>query len=173
MKQNSLVPILQGVWLFERCSRSELALIASVATEIDVPAGKILAREGDVGREFFVLLAGEAQATRNGIPIARLGGGSFFGEMALLERQPRAATVTTCEPCHLLVIEQQAYATIVDTMPSVDRKMLGVLAARLRELEERYLPAERYERSASLRYASAASVPIDQPNHAGSHDTLD
>ena len=64
MKKNSLVPILQGVWLFERCNRSELALIASVATEIDVPAGKILAREGDVGREFFVLLAGEAQATR-------------------------------------------------------------------------------------------------------------
>ena len=142
---NAQVELLKGVWLFERCSRKELAMIASAATKVDVPAERVLAREGDVGREFFVLVAGKCQVTRNGVPVGILGPGSFFGEMALLDRQPRAATVTACEPSEVLVLTTQAFTGVLDTVPSVDRKMIAVLAARLRDLEDRFLPAERYE----------------------------
>ena len=139
------VELLRGVWLFERCSRRELAMIASAATTLDVSEGRVLAREGDVGREFFVLVAGRCKVTRNGVNVGILEAGSFFGEMALLDRQPRAATVTACEPSQVLVLTTQAFTGVVDSVPSVDRKMIAVLAARLRDLEDRFLPAERYQ----------------------------
>jgi CRP-like cAMP-binding protein len=144
VKKNARIELLRGVWLFERCSRAELTNLASATTAISVPAGKVLAREGDVGREFFVIVSGTATATRNRVTIGTLGPGDFFGEMALLDRQPRAATVTTREPTELLVLTTQAFTGMTDTMPSVDRKMLAVLARRLRDMEDRYLPAERY-----------------------------
>jgi CRP-like cAMP-binding protein len=144
VKKNARIELLRGVWLFERCSRAELTNLASAATAVNVPGGKVLAREGDVGREFFVIVSGTATATRNRVTIGTLGPGDFFGEMALLDRQPRAATVTTCEPTELLVLTTQAFTGMTDTMPSVDRKMLAVLARRLRDMEDRYLPAERY-----------------------------
>jgi CRP-like cAMP-binding protein len=154
MKKNAQIDLLRGVWLFERCSRAELALVASVATNLDVPAGRVLAREGDLGREFFVIVSGSADVTRNGVIVGMLGPGSFFGEMALLDRQTRTATVTTGEPAEILVLTKGAFTGVIDTMPSVDRKMLAVLAARLRDLEDRFLPAERYLPAAERRVAA-------------------
>jgi CRP/FNR family cyclic AMP-dependent transcriptional regulator len=95
-----------------------------------------------MGREFFIIVAGKAEADRNATPIGVLGPGSFFGEMSLLERKPRAATVTTLEPTSLLVITARDFTSLVETMPSVDRKMLQVLAERLRDIEARFVPAE-------------------------------
>jgi CRP-like cAMP-binding protein len=144
MKKNVRVELLRSVWLFERCSRAELEVLASAATILDAPAQKVLAREGDIGREFFVMVSGTAEATRNGVAIGTLGPGGFFGEMALLDRETRAATVTTCETSAVFVLTARAFLGVVDTMPSVDRKMLAVLARRLRDIEDRFLPAERY-----------------------------
>jgi CRP-like cAMP-binding protein len=141
MRQDARVKLLGDVWLFERCSRKELAVIASHATPVQFEAGKVLAREGAVGREFFVVIAGKVEATRNGVSIGVLGPGSFFGEMALLEGQPRVATVVAVEPTEVLVLTTQGFGSVVDQMPSVDRKMLTVLATRLRELEDRFVPA--------------------------------
>jgi CRP-like cAMP-binding protein len=147
MKKDARIEFLGNVWLFERCSRAELANIASVATPVTVPASEVLAVQGDSGSEFFILVEGEAEATRGGVRIAVLRSGSFFGEMSLLDLQPRSATVTTCEPCELLVLTQQAFTTIVNSMPAVDRKMLGVLATRLRDLEDRFLPVQQCDES--------------------------
>jgi CRP-like cAMP-binding protein len=140
MKKDSHVRFLQDVWLFERCSHAELVDIAAAATPVDVPAGQVLAHEGEEGREFFILLHGEAEATRNGTRVATLKPGSFFGEMSLLDREPRSATITTSAPCELLVLTREAFTGIVNTMPTVDRKMLAVLASRIRDLEDRYIP---------------------------------
>jgi len=134
--------LLRKVWLFERCSRRELEGLQRIATAVDVPAGKVLTSQGEMGREFFVVVAGKVEAMRDGTSVGVLGPGSFFGEMSLLERKPRAATVTTLEPTSLLVITTGDFNSLVQTMPSVDHKMLVVLAERLRDVEARFVPAE-------------------------------
>ncbi len=133
--------LLGKVWLFERCSNRELDLLHDAATEMEFPAGKALTTQGEIGRHFMVIVEGEAEVTRDGTQIAVLGPGSFFGEMSLLDGQPRTATVTTREPTRVLMITNVAFSGALATMPSVDRKMLTVLAARLRDIEARYVPA--------------------------------
>jgi CRP-like cAMP-binding protein len=142
VKKDAHIELLRRVWLFERCTNKELALLASNATPLRVDTGTVLAREGEMGAEFFVIDSGKAVVSRSGVEIGVLESGSFFGEMALLDRQARVATVTASEPTDLLVMTARAFTSVVDTMPSVDRKMLTVLATRLRELELRYLPKQ-------------------------------
>ncbi|MGO9875519.1 MAG: Crp/Fnr family transcriptional regulator [Acidimicrobiia bacterium] len=142
MKRDLRIELLRNVWLFERCTKRELDALAKLATQVDLPAGKVLATQGERGQEFFVIVSGRVQATRKNVVIGTLGPGSFFGEMALLERLPRVATVTTTEPTSVLVLTSLAFDELVASMPSVDRKMLIVLANRLREVEDRYVPAE-------------------------------
>jgi signal-transduction protein with cAMP-binding, CBS, and nucleotidyltransferase domain len=138
------VALLRSVWLFERCTSREIALLDRATSEAEVPAGRVLATQGELGREFVVIVDGKAEVTRDGIQIATLGAGSFFGEMSLLDQQPRTATVTTVEPTRLLVMTPTEFNSVVSTMPSVDRKMLVVLVERLREIEAKYVPdAER------------------------------
>jgi CRP-like cAMP-binding protein len=141
LKRNAQIELLRNVWLFERCSKKELEAIAKVATPLDLPADKLLTAQGQKGSEFFVLVSGKAKAVREGVEIGTLGPGSFFGEMSLLEDLPRVATVTTSEPTTVLVVHARDFNRVVTTMPSVDRKMLMVLARRLREIEDRYVPA--------------------------------
>jgi CRP-like cAMP-binding protein len=142
LRKQQGIELLRSVWLFERCSYRELDALQRIATPIDVPAGKVLTTQGDVGREFFVIVSGKAEATRGRVSIATLGAGSFFGEMALLDRRPRTATVTTLEPTTVLVITAREFNARVESMPSVDRKMLVVLAERLRDVEARFVPAD-------------------------------
>jgi len=142
VRKDARIEFLRNVWLFERCTRKELAAIATLATPLDLPAGKVLASQGEQGKEFFVIVSGRAEASREGFTIGGMGPGSFFGEMSLLERLPRVATVTTTEPTTVLVLTAKAFDQLVADMPSVDRKMLIVLANRLREIEGRYVPAD-------------------------------
>jgi CRP-like cAMP-binding protein len=142
LRKQDGIDALKSVWLFERCSNRELAGLQRIATVLEVEAGRALTTEGDLGREFFVLLQGKVEATRAGLSIATLGAGSFFGEMALLDRQPRTATVTTLEPSTLLVITAGEFNAFLESMPSVDRKMLVVLAERLRDVEARFVPPD-------------------------------
>jgi CRP-like cAMP-binding protein len=142
MKKDARIELLRNVWLFGRCSKKELEALAALATPVDLRAGKVLATQGERGHEFFVIVSGKAEATREGVTIGTLGPGSFFGEMSLLERLPRVATVTTTEPTTVLVLTAKAFDKLVESMPSVDRNMLIVLANRLREIESRYVPAD-------------------------------
>jgi CRP/FNR family transcriptional regulator, cyclic AMP receptor protein len=140
--------LLGNVWLFEQCSHKELNLLLTAATEVDRPGGRTLAKQGEAGREFVVILGGKASVTRDGTEIAVLGPGSFFGEMSLLDGKPRTATVTTLEATRVLVLTKSAFGAVVASMPSVDRKMLTVIAGRLREIEAKYVPvAERFTHS--------------------------
>src|SRR4051812_47372019 len=95
---------LAAVWLFAECSKHELSMLARITTPVSVAAGHVLAREGDAGGEFAVIVDGTASVTRAGQPIGRLEAGTFFGEMALLDGGARVATVTAETPMMLLVI---------------------------------------------------------------------
>jgi CRP/FNR family cyclic AMP-dependent transcriptional regulator len=128
---NSKLDLLRRVPLFEHCSKKELSLIAGLADEIDLRAGKVLIREGDRGREFFVIIAGEVEVRRKGRKQATLGPGSFVGEMALLSKAPRSATVTALTPLDVLVISDRDFVSLLDKTPELWLKVARALAERI------------------------------------------
>jgi CRP-like cAMP-binding protein len=128
---NSKVDLIKGVPLFASASKQELAEIASIADEIDLPEGKVLIREGDTGREFFVLVDGTAEVTRGGKKVASIGPGDFFGEIALIAKTPRNATITTTSPVRTLVITDRAFRQLLDHSPQIQIGVLTALAERL------------------------------------------
>ena len=123
--------LIKQVPLFAQCSRKELAEVASIADEIDLPAGKELIREGGRGREFFVLLDGTVDVQKNGRRIRELKSGDFFGEIALVSDAPRTATVTTSSPVRALVVTDRSFRTLLRHSPSIQLKVLQALADRL------------------------------------------
>lgn len=129
--RNAKVDLIRQVPLFARCTRKELAEVASIADEIDLPAGRVLMREGERGREFVVLLKGAAEVRRNGRKVNDLRDGDFFGEIALVSRSVRTATVTTSAPSRALVIREQAFRALLDHAPQIQIRVLEALADRL------------------------------------------
>lgn len=131
LHKNAKVELLKGVPLFARCSKKELAEIATIADEIDLPEGKQLTKEGGRGREFFVLLDGSADVRRNGRKVKTLGSGDFLGEIALVTKTPRTATVTTTSPVRALVVSEQNFRRLLQRSPDVQIKVLEALAERV------------------------------------------
>ncbi|MBD0330874.1 MAG: cyclic nucleotide-binding domain-containing protein [Thermoleophilia bacterium] len=129
--KNAKVDLLKRAPLFALCSKKELAEIATVADELDLPAGRALIREGERGREFFVLLEGEADVTQDGKQISTMKDGDFFGEIALVSDAPRTATVTARTPVRVLVVTDRAFHTVLERVPSIQLKVLKALAERL------------------------------------------
>jgi CRP/FNR family cyclic AMP-dependent transcriptional regulator len=126
---------LSQVQLFSACSKRDLSRIAALADEIDVPAGRVLMRQGDLGREAFVIANGRARATIRGKRSAKLGPGECFGEMALLHQAPRSATVTAETDMRLLVLGTRQFSALIEDVPVVGRRVLAAVAERLREAE--------------------------------------
>jgi CRP/FNR family transcriptional regulator, cyclic AMP receptor protein len=131
------VDLLQGVSLFSACSKRELSRIASLADQIEVPKGKVLTREGESGSEFFVIVEGKARVVvGNRGRRSPLGPGASFGEMSLLDRGPRTATVEAASDMELLVLDARSFSSLLGEVPSVARKVLAAMAARLRVAEK-------------------------------------
>jgi CRP/FNR family cyclic AMP-dependent transcriptional regulator len=126
---------LSEVPLFSALSRKELALVARRAEDVQVEAGRVLVSEGATGAEFFVILSGTAKVSRRGRKVATLGPGAAFGELALLDKAPRNATVTAETPMELVVLGQREFGGVLDEVPGVARKLLTGMARRLREAD--------------------------------------
>jgi CRP-like cAMP-binding protein len=123
--------LLKGVPLFSKLDKKGLQAVALIADELDLPAGRELATEGDRGREFFVLLKGEAEVTKGGQSIATMKEGDFFGEIALVTKMPRTATVTAKTNVDVLVITERAFDNLVKHMPEIGRGVAEALMERL------------------------------------------
>jgi CRP-like cAMP-binding protein len=128
---HTTLDMLGQVPLFAGCSREDLETVARLADEVDVPAGHALTREGASGREFVVLLDGAAVVERGGEALATLGPGDFLGEIALLMRAPRTATVTTTAPSRLLVLTDRAFRELTDRIPAMAARAWSATAERL------------------------------------------
>jgi CRP-like cAMP-binding protein len=131
LRKNAKVELIKRVPLFSHCSKKELGLVAQIADEIDLPEGKTLMREGDRGREFFVLVEGSADVRKGNRKVNTMGRGDFFGEIALVSQRPRTATVTTASPVRVLVVTEQSFRSLLDRAPDVQRKVLQALADRV------------------------------------------
>ncbi|HEV7885997.1 MAG TPA: cyclic nucleotide-binding domain-containing protein [Acidimicrobiales bacterium] len=127
--------LIGGVGLFTGLNQREVGRVAALVDEIRVEPGQVLCREGRPGSEFFVIAAGRAEATLRADHLAYLGPGAFFGEMSLLDRGPRSATVTATTPMHLLVLDARSFLGLLADHPAVARKVMRGLAERLRASE--------------------------------------
>jgi CRP-like cAMP-binding protein len=131
LHKDAKVELLKGVPLFSKLDKKALEDVAHIADEIDLPAGKEMATEGDRGREFFVLLKGEAEVTRGGEKINTMKQGDFFGEIALVTKMPRTATVTATSEVDVLVITERAFDSLLKKSPTIGRGVAEALAERV------------------------------------------
>ena len=131
LRKNAKVELLSDVPLFAALSKNELGQLASIADEIDLPDGRVLIREGERGREFFIVLEGEAEIRRKGKKLATRGAGEFFGEIALVSDVPRVATVTAVSPLRALVIRDREFRALLERVPAIALKVLDAVASRL------------------------------------------
>jgi CRP-like cAMP-binding protein len=130
---DQFVASLATVPLFAQCSKHDLAEIARFVDEIQVPDGRELITEGDVGHETFVIVEGTARVTRGGETVADVGPGAVVGEMALIDRAPRNASVTATSPMKLLVIGKREFSGLLDESRSFRDSILSALADRVRQ----------------------------------------
>ena len=121
---------LKSIPIFEGASDEELSQIAPFAQEISVEAGRELVREGDFSYEFMAIIDGEAEVTRGGEHVADLGPGDFFGEMGLLERTLRNATVISKTPMQLVTLTGWDLRRIERTTPEAVERVRRVLESR-------------------------------------------
>jgi CRP/FNR family cyclic AMP-dependent transcriptional regulator len=121
---------LKRIPLFEGVSDEELAKIATFAQEVTVEDGRELVREGDFSYEFMAIEEGEAEVTRHGDHVADLGPGDFFGEMGLLERTLRNATVTAKSPMMLVTLTGWDLKRMERSMPEAIARVRETLEAR-------------------------------------------
>jgi CRP/FNR family cyclic AMP-dependent transcriptional regulator len=129
--KDAKVDLLKKVPLFSKLGKDALQNVAQIADELDLPAGKEMATEGDRGREFFVLLRGEAEVTKDGRPINTMTEGDFFGEVALVTKMPRTATVTAKTDVDVLVITERAFDSLLKKQPDIGRGVAEALAERV------------------------------------------
>jgi CRP-like cAMP-binding protein len=128
---------LANLPLLSACSQRELQKVARVTDEVEVEANATLMEQGQLAREAFVIVSGTAEVRRDGTKVAVVGPGECVGELALLDHQPRSASVVSLEPMTLLVIPSTAFTALLDDAPGLSRKLLGSLAKRIRDLDSR------------------------------------
>jgi CRP/FNR family transcriptional regulator, cyclic AMP receptor protein len=123
---------LAAVPLFSACNKAELRRVAHLGTETSVSDGTVLAEQGKAGFEFFLIEDGKVRCLVDGKQLATLGAGDFFGEMALIDRGPRVATVVAEGSVKLLVFDAREFGTLLDAAPTIAKKVLQSFAARVR-----------------------------------------
>jgi CRP/FNR family transcriptional regulator, cyclic AMP receptor protein len=121
---------LKSIPLFEEVGDEELAQIAPFAQEVSVEEGKVLVREGDFSYEFMAIEEGTAEVTRGGEHVADLAEGDFFGEMGLLEKTLRNATVTAKTPMRLVTLTGWDLRRVERTAPEAIERVRAVLEER-------------------------------------------
>jgi len=130
MARNPYHDQLRKVPLFAELHRDDLDRLGPISTELRIPAGEHLMREGEVAHEMFVILDGTLEVTRGGQPVATIGAGDFVGEMALLTRSTRNSSVTATSDVTVLHIDGRAFGELLHKAPHIAVAMLPVVAGR-------------------------------------------
>ncbi|MGH2483246.1 MAG: cyclic nucleotide-binding domain-containing protein, partial [Candidatus Limnocylindria bacterium] len=131
-KREDKAKVLRSVPLFSRLQPGDIAHLSELAHLIDVPDGEMLTRQGEPGKEFFVVVSGHVIVQRDGKGLANLGRGDFLGEIALIDGRPRTATATADGPARLLVLSHREFDALLDEIPTVARHLALALAERIR-----------------------------------------
>jgi CRP-like cAMP-binding protein len=124
--------------LFSVLTPEQLGTIAETATEVDFPAERVIARQGEIGTGFFVVIEGAVRVVRDGRTLATLGPGEFFGELSVLDGGPRIAQVVTDEPTRCLALATWDFERILLDQPGLTLAILRELARRLRSISDEH-----------------------------------
>ena len=135
-EKTSSIEIIRAVPLFRGLEDAELKAVANLSKEMSFRDGEAIVKEGDAGLGFYVIIEGQAEVRRKGKPLAKLQRGSFFGEMALLDDQPRSADVIATEPTRCLVLLRWNFWSLVSKNKKVMRGLFKEMAGRLRKINE-------------------------------------
>jgi CRP-like cAMP-binding protein len=130
--------LLRSVELFAGLDAEGLASIGDHATEVSYPAGRWIVRQGEIGTGFFLIMSGRARVVRDDDLLTELGPGDFFGELSLVDQQPRIAHVITNEPTDCLAIASWDFEALLETQPRLTLALLRGVVRRLRETGERH-----------------------------------
>jgi len=123
--------MLASVPLFSGLTKAQLRYVVQSAQERTFAPGEAIVRQGDKGIGFYLILAGKAQVERHGKPVASLGPGQFFGEMALVDDQPRTADVKASAPVRCLVLSSWEFWSAVGKEPEVLRTLFKETVRRM------------------------------------------
>jgi CRP-like cAMP-binding protein len=140
MGTQATVERLKAVDLLRNCTHAQLQDVAQLAERVQVGAGEVLAREGRIGREFFLILTGSVAVTQQGRRVNTLGAGEFFGELAAMDPGPRNATVTALTDLDVLIIGPREFSAMAD-IPGFRDALFRSMASRLRTAEARLAAA--------------------------------
>ncbi len=128
---------LKEISIFSECSNKELKSISKLLTQVSVKSGRILTTQGDPGREFMIIVEGQATVRRDGKVLATLGPGDFFGELAVIAGVPRNATITADTDMIIEALNRREFSSLLDESPKIAKKILVGAVTRLHE-NERY-----------------------------------
>jgi CRP/FNR family cyclic AMP-dependent transcriptional regulator len=136
LRQDDKIDRLEDVSLFQGCSRRQLRHIARIAETFDAPPGMPLARTGEPGNQFFLILDGTARVEVSPEKQNQLRPGDYFGEMSLLDGEPRSATVIAETAMRVLVISRRNFNTLLGEVPGLIQNILVTLSKRVRRAED-------------------------------------
>jgi CRP/FNR family transcriptional regulator, cyclic AMP receptor protein len=136
-EENEVVDMLQNVPIFSGLSKKELKKMAHSFVDKSFQKGSVIESEGDKGVSFYLIVDGSVNVKKGGKSIAKLSKGQFFGELSLLDNQPRSATVETLEPTRCLIMTAWVWNGFLETEPKLAIPVMRELARRLRETDQK------------------------------------
>jgi len=136
-EESEVLQMLQNVPLFSALPKKELKTMSQSFVERSYPTGAIIEAEGDKGVSFYLIVEGSVNIRKGSKTIAKLSRGQFFGEMSLLDSQPRSATVEAAEPTKCLIMTLWVWSGFLETQPKLAMSVMKELARRLRETDQK------------------------------------
>lgn len=135
-RRSQKADLLRKVPLFSELSKRHLNEIAKHADQAEMREGSVFAKQGRTGTEFVFIVDGKAQVEKDGKAIRRISAGDFFGEISMIDGQPRTATVTAETDGTLLVVNSRSFNHLLDTIPGLQKKIMLALCKYIRRAEE-------------------------------------
>ncbi len=136
LTQDRREELLASCPLFQGIDEAGLTALAGRAIQVDFPVGHVIARQGEIGTGFFVVISGRVRVVRDGTIVAHLGPGEFFGELSVLDRQPRNAMVAADEATSCLALASWDFEQVLLEQPALTLAILRGVAVRLRQVTE-------------------------------------
>ena len=150
-RQAAVIDRLKSMNQFKGYNKAQLREVARLAEQVRVGEGKILIREGQFGKEFFLILSGTVEVTRKGRVVNALGPGDFFGELAALNRAPRNATVTALSDLDLLIIGRREFNAMLE-IPRFRDALFERMANRLQIVDAQLATASMGRQEALIPF---------------------